>query len=103
MRGRHSTGSGQITAPGSVAAVGKIRISGEFKLGGSEAQNLSAITFAAGSLGLSRDLTGGYSSALPLYRDGIAGRSHHYDAPTVNAASRRPVCADGSGDLNSLM
>jgi hypothetical protein len=76
---------------------------GEFNPGGSEAQNLSAITFAAGSLVLSRDLTGGYSSPLPLYRDGIAGRSHHYDAPTLNEASRRPVCADGSGDLNSLM
>ena len=54
---------------------------GEFNPGGSEAQNLSAITFAAGSLGLSRDLTGGYSSALPLYRDGIAGRGLHYEAP----------------------
>ena len=41
-------------------------MSGEFKPGGSEAQNLSAITFAPGALGLSRDLTGGYSAALCL-------------------------------------
>jgi hypothetical protein len=29
----------------------------------------------------------GSGGALPLYRDGIAGRSHYYDAPTLNAAS----------------
>src|SRR5207248_9968045 len=41
-------------------------ISGEFKPGGSEAQNPRAIKFAPGALGLSRDTTGGYSAALCL-------------------------------------
>src|SRR6516162_3623783 len=57
--------------------------------------------------GSSRTLAGSYGwlqrGVLPLYRDGIAGRSHHYDAPTLDAAGRRPVCADGSGDLGSLV
>jgi len=43
-------------------------ISGEFKPGGSEAQNLSTTTFAPGALRLSRDLTGGYIAALCLCR-----------------------------------
>src|SRR6266481_9804938 len=42
--------------------------------------------------GSSRTLTGSYGwlkrGALPLYRDGIAGRTDHYDAPTLNAATR---------------
>src|SRR5437016_3994133 len=46
--------------------------------------------------GSSRTLAGSYGllqrGALPLYRDEVAGRSHHYDAPTLNAASRRPIC-----------
>src|SRR4029077_9566029 len=43
-------------------------ISGEFKPRGNAAQNLSAITFAPGAPGLSRDLTGGYIAALCLCR-----------------------------------
>ena len=50
--------------------------------------------------GILRAVTARRSAA---YRDVIAVRSHHYDAPPLNAAGRRPVCADGSGDLNSLM
>ena len=76
-------------------------IIGKFKLGGSEAQNLSAITFTRGALGLSRDLQVAATPRCAAH--GIAGRCHHYDAPALNAARRPPICADGVGDLNSLM
>jgi len=78
-------------------------MSGEFKPGGSEAQNLSAITFAPGALGLSRDLTGGYSAALCLCIGMELLAAAIIMMRRRSTRSRRPVCADGSGDLNSLM
>ena len=50
-------------------------IIGKFKLGGSEAQNLSAITFTRGALGLSRDLQVAATPRCAAH--GIAGRCHH--------------------------
>jgi len=61
-------------------------ISGEFKPGGSEAQKLTAIAFAPGIL---RTLTGSYGSAAPCLCIGMELLS--------------AVCADGIGDLDSLM